>query len=886
VRTLLVANLTTRKPATGIDGSLATLPTLLAGQQWKIGLRFTELEEGVYSEVRPAIYALRASIGPVDARPLAGTYRLVITPGLQMGVVRGSAGSEITSALAYNATASQVAAALNAVIDVEAGEEGYIRVKFESGSYLIQAADGSSFELEVANNLLVPTSAAQVRGYMVDGKWVNELRLVQAPYAFSDSAAQALADPPYVETVVDGFTSSDGTWFVDEVQDLIIGPGFRGTYRLSLDYGGGVANTGLPRRTAMLSLEDGPDEVTAALNAILKDLPVGEGTVVVTNPSNNVARITFGGDLSGVDLPPLTVEAFPAPGDVGDWTFTLDLNRVEFWAALRQQDNIVVPFEVEADIIDAEAGDELRTVKLWSVPVTLARPLLYEGLAEAQSIDWLRPISPRSYIPFSPDQIITGQQHYVGTVTIENSPTERFATIDHNLNTEAVHVTVRRNVTPGDTVIPSRVTIEGSNSITLVFSSEQNGGVFAVLITAAGPTSVFQAHTHTTAQVLGLEDIIGALAVRMTALERLLPRSGALTVGQTDKPVDFKLPVVGEVLPDLNFLNETSNVASQIFAVVGGSAPPPPIGTAAEAELARQKDEAADQDPDKMPSNILFRAVIPGIGEVATAGRPAVGTAPEVPPEPAAPLLFPAARGSRLPVLLQAVPATEVFDTTVLPEGAALVDGRVYRYTGTDEFFVPGDNGRPSLPLLSQGLFAYRQGNYYRVKAEGGSVYYPREFERELWRSHLSSEQMVNGATLQVSGSLRFRLIGEFFDAIIQKRGSVDLAAQYTLFVEAIMIAEGASIGTVASTTILATQKLVFSPVLSSFNWRLMMKRDGNLLTSSFMAFSKTITTTFSQAPFILRLRLGAFDIDDLSNESPRGQIALIMPQTKLDVTL
>ena len=194
--------------------------------------------------------------------------------------------------------------------------------------------------------------------------------------------------------------------------------------------------------------------------------------------------------------------------------------------------------------------------------------------------------------------------------------------------------------------------------------------------------------------------------------------------------MDFKLPVVGEVLPDLNFLNETSNVASQIFAVVGGSAPPPQIGTAAEAELARQKDEAADQDPDKMPSNILFRAVIPGIGEVATAGLPAVGTAPEVPPEPAAPLLFPAARGSRLPVLLQAVPATEVFDTTVLPEGAALVDGRVYRYTGTDEFFVPGDNGRPSLPLLSQGLFAYRQGNYYRVKAEGGSVYYPREFER------------------------------------------------------------------------------------------------------------------------------------------------------------
>lgn len=864
---------------------MASLPTLQAGQQWQIGLRFTQAEEGAYNEVRPAVHALRASIGPVDARPTAGTFRLVMTPGIAMGT-SNSVGVEVTAPLAYNVPPSQMAAALNQVVDLDAYPGGFFQVSFDAGSYLVQAADGLPFALTVSNNVLMPPSAARVLGRQIDGKWVNEVRLVQAPYAFSDSAAQALADPPYVVTVVDGFTSSDATWFVDEVQDLIIGPAFRGTYRLALNYGGGVADTGLPRRTAMLSLEDGPAEVTTALNAILADLPVGEGSAVVTNPSSNVARITFGGDLSGVDLPPLTVEAFPAPGDQGDWTFTLDLNRAEIWSALRQQDNLTALFEVEADIYTSTAETEWRTIKLWSVPVTLARSLLYEGLAEAQSIDWLRPISPQSYIPFSPNQIITGQQHWVGTVTVAQSSTEQAVTIDHNLNTQAVHVTVRRNVTPGDTLIPNRVTIEGNNSITLGFSPVHTGQVYAVLITSAGPTSVFQAHTHTTAQVLGLEDIIGALAVRMTVLERLLPRSGALTAGQIDKPVEFSLPVVGEVLPDVNFLAETSNVASQIFAADGGSAPRPPIGTAAEAELTRQQDAAADEDPDKLPSNILLRAIIPGIGEVATSGRPAIGTAPEVPPKPAAPLLFPAARGSRLPVLLQAVPASQLFDTTVLPVGTALVDGRVYRYTGTDEFFVPGDNGRPTLPLPSQGLFAYRQGNYYRVKAEGGSVYYPREFERELWRTHLSSEQMVNGATLQVSGSLRFRLIGEFFDAVIQKRGSVELAAQYTLFVEAIMVAEGTSLGTVASTTTLATQKLVFSPVLTSFNWRLMMKRDGNLLTSSFMAFSKTVTTTLAQGPFILRLRLGAFDIDDLSNESPRGQIALIMPQTKLDVTL
>lgn len=880
MRTLLVANLTTRQPASSISGAATVLPRLQAGQQWQVGLRFTEAEEGVFNEVRPAVRAVRASIGPIDARPTSGTFCL------QVGVGLSTAGNT-TTPLPYNATAVQMTAALNAL------SVGTFLATLESGSYLIRRLDGTVFTLTPRHNVLAPISAARVRGYFVDNGWVNEVRLVQAPYAFADNAAQVLADAPYVETVVDGYTDPSNTWYIDEVQDLIIGTSFRGTYRLLFDYGGGVAETGLPRRTAMLGVADGPEEVQEALNAIMKDLPGRyDGSVTVTNPSTNVARITFGGEaLSGINLPPLRVEAFPSSGDLGDWTFTLDLNRAEMWSALRQQDDVVVPFEVEVDIyIDrSDLSQGFRTVKLWSVPVTLARPVLYEGLAQSQSIDWLRPISPRSYIAFSPDQIITGQQHWVGTVTVGTAAVgEQEYTIDHNFNTEAVHVTVRQNVTPGNIIIPSRVTVDSPNSITLGFLPPLSG-VYAVLITSAGPTSVFQAHTHTTAQVTGLEELIGGLALRVTALERLLPRSGAQPASVVEKPINFDLPVVAEILPDINVLDAVANVASQVIAGVGGgSPPPPPRGTEAEAEQTREKEEEAAEkaDPDKVPPNVVVRAIIPGIGDTAKAGRPAVGTAPEVPPEPAAPLLFPPARGTRLPVLLQAVPAAELFNTTELPVGTALVDGRVYRYTGTQEFFVPGDNGRPTLPLPTQGLFAYKQGNYYRVRDEGGAVYYPYEFDRELWRVHISADQLVSGATLRVSGELRFRLIGEFFDAVIQKRGSVDLAAQYTLFCEALELQEGASLGSVVRTTTLATTRLIFSPVLKAFNWRLVIGREADVLTSSFSAFSKTTSSTGFAAPFILRLRLGAFDIDDLAAELPRGQIALIMPSTKLEVSL
>jgi hypothetical protein len=900
VRSLVYANLTTRRPASTVTGANLELPTLRAGQAWEMALRFTRQVDGVYAEEFPPILAVRASLGRVDARPTGGTWRLQIGSG-------ASTSANTTGVLDYNVAPKALEVALNGL----SGGAGDFTVDWEAGSYLIRRANGDGVALVARGNRLRPSAAVRVRAYEIDHEWVHEVRLIQAPVAFTDAGEKKLPPPPYVETVTDGFTSFDATWFVNEVQNLIVPDTFRGAYRILFDYH--VGNSiGLPRRTDLLSLDDGPAEIEAAINRILDYGDGGQRRVTVSNPTQGVARIEFGGDdLRGVDVPQLEIQAYPLPGDTGDWTLKLDLNRAEMWAALREAASVVVPFEVEVDVLrdrnDAGAGWD--TVKLWSVPVTLERPLLYEGLAEAQSIDWLRPISPRSYIPFSPEQIITGQQHWVGTIgavygTAVEATGEETYVIDHQLGTEAVQVAVRENTTPGIFVTPERVEVAGENSVEIALGTALAGGTYAVIVTAAGPRSVFQAHGHPLAQIEGLTEVLENIDTRLRALELLLPKPGVASGNAAPKPTVFRVPSFGEVLPDLSLINvEKDNVtlASQIFAAgPRNEAPaPPPKGTEVAAAIDKAADEkqAASKDPDKLPSNIVMRAVLPGIGRSAQSGaaakRDATGNViePEIPAVAADPAVWPARRGSRFPVLLQAVESAgeAVLDTTVLPIGTALDAGKVYRYTGTEtEFYLPGDFGRKDQRVRAGETFTYEQGAYYRVRNEsGGNIYYPVEFERELWRVYLGPDQFPQGAVLTVSGELRLRLVGEFFEAAAKDVPMLDLAAQYLLICEAVELAEGNVLGAPVRTKILGATRLSVSPVLETMRWSLLVKNEAGLVSSNWTTYAKSIAGEGFTAPSVLRLRLAGFDVDDTrrdAEEPLRGQVALIMPQTKVEV--
>jgi hypothetical protein len=169
----------------------------------------------------------------------------------------------------------------------------------------------------------------------------------------------------------------------------------------------------------------------------------------------------------------------------------------------------------------------------------------WTGLAAAQRINWLNPPQPVNYIPFTTDQVITGIQSYTAVVT-GTGPW----TIAHNLGTEAIHVTVRENLSGSKILAQTSANFQigeyyvqtsTSQSIIVTGLAQVPTQGWAVIISSAGPTSAFQAHTHTIAQVVSLQDQLNSLSNRLAAVEDVLPASGISSSSSVTQP--YEIPV-------------------------------------------------------------------------------------------------------------------------------------------------------------------------------------------------------------------------------------------------------------------------------------------------------------------------------------------------------
>jgi hypothetical protein len=275
-------------------------------------------------------------------------------------------------------------------------------------------------------------------------------------------------------------------------------------------------------RTQLLDKEDGAPEIQAALTAGVVTQGSGE-TFIVTNPKNNTADIEFAGSLAGIAHDLLTVLV---PESLqGDLTFDLDLNTQGMLAALRDNFEVTHPLTCEVGInYGSVATPNVKYVTVFQQNLTVQADGAWTGLAAAQRINWLNPPQPVNYIPFTTDQVITGIQSYTAVVTGAGP-----WTIAHNLGTEAIHVTVRENYAGGkilsvvDPAALGHYQIETSTSQSIIVTDMNGAGTptagWAVMISSAGPTSAFLAHTHTVAQVVSLQDLLNSLSSRVTTLE-------------------------------------------------------------------------------------------------------------------------------------------------------------------------------------------------------------------------------------------------------------------------------------------------------------------------------------------------------------------------------
>ena len=879
MRQLLFTDLTRRVLSTSASGDTFSFPTLTAGDSLAISLRFIQrIGSSTPREVYPKIRAVRASIGFIDQRPVSGSFALKVGDA-QIGP------TNTTALLPHNATAAQIKAAISQIIGPDNA------VTFGDGSYIIRCDDGRKLDLTVVRNTLFPTSFGRIFAYELNGEWLHELRLVQAPLAHTDSSERVLPLAPSVTTIQDGYTSPDGLFTYPEIQQLTIPPDFRGTYQLKLDdyY-----------RTDILDTSDGPSEIQSALNAMLAKIGPMR-SVTVTNPTAGQALITFGGKYyEGTDVDQLVPIVASAPP--GDPTVELDLGTAEIWTALRASPELAgVPLELEIDVLDdtATSDDDLnasfRTVKVQS-SVRLKRAVFFPGLSALQNVDWLRNPSPKDYVPFTPSQVITGTQHYV-SVFGDGANTQY--SFPHNLGTAALHVTVRENGETNRILAPDAYTakLASANELVLTFAAPVAVGSLAVTVSTAGPVTVQNIHTHTMGQIEGLDVLIEDLGRRLADLELMLPQPGAASASASATPAAFRVPAFGEVLPDLNLIGATDQenitLSSQLIASNRETQPPQaPGGTTVASEEDKKKEEAAAarRDPDALAANVVYRAVIPAVGRPAQLGsavkKDAVGNViePEIPEVTADPALWPRKSGSKLPILLQAVQSSTITEIATLPDASG-----VYRNAGSVDLILPGDYGRRDQTVPAQGLFAFNKGSYYRVKSEGDDIFYPLEFERELWRLYIGPDQFPKGSTLEVAGELRMRLIGEFFDAVTKDFPQVDLAAQFILKCEAIEMQDGVTLGNAVRTVLLGQTKIALSPALESMRWNLRVKNEDGVAASNWTTYVKSAAGEGFLAPAVLRLRLAGFDVDDTQSngeEPVHGQIAMIMPQTKLEVTV
>jgi hypothetical protein len=519
--TLLYGNISNKTASYTIEPGSITLPTVVQGDTFTLAVRLTETANNTTTVTAPSIYSARLSYGPVDVAPTAGTFKVRVN-------------AVTSSAITLGSTAASVAAVLNSI----SAATGWT-VSEDQGSYIVgRTANWTTTSgITIVDNNLTPDSFVRVTSYSANNIFYQELRPMQSPLAYTSAFGLIVPPAPTITRVVTGYSDPTTGVFVNEVQRLYIPPSFDTTYQI---YRGTA-------RTALLSKDDGSTEIEAAL--MQGCVTVGAGEIfLVTNPQNYTADIEFAGAMSGATQSLLTVAVPISPQ--GDITFDLDLNTQGMLAALRGDFEVTHPLTCEVGINYGTATTpNVQYVTVFQQNLTVQADGAWTGLAAAQRINWLNPPQPVNYIPFTTDQVITGIQSFTAVVTGAGP-----WTIAHNLGTEAIHVTVRENYSNG--FIAANATdylVRTSTSQSVILESQvgTTGTIgWAVMISSAGPTSAFQAHTHTIAQVVDLQDTLNAIGTRLNTLENVLPNGVGIInqSGVNTTPLTMTIPARSEVL--------------------------------------------------------------------------------------------------------------------------------------------------------------------------------------------------------------------------------------------------------------------------------------------------------------------------------------------------
>ena len=522
----------TKRQLCSADGNNALLPNLTFGDMVSFAVRLLDRTVDGVTSTDLKVRSLRAAIGPVMACPLVGKFALKFA---------GDEPIDEPLMLPIDATCDAVLGAVQGL----PGNATYpileVKPGIDNGVWLLRFDHAGEVPITAGLNRLLPRAFVRVRAFQADDRWWHELRLIVAPYVFVNNFYRVLSPPPSVTRIRAGDPGDDQTPAQNEVQKIHVPKNFAGTYYVTFDY----------RTSSLLGTTDGPVEIAAALNAMWSD---GAVRFLATLPESNEVYVEFVGALkaSPQSMLSITVNTFRA----GDMTFDLDLGNADLASAMRASPSIQVPLEVELEVVgdDEDPGDPDvvgKTMTLFSTPVVIIQEQIWKELATVPPLNWIRPPQPKNYIPYNASQVITGTQFYVATI---GNGTATVIVIDHNLGTDALHVTVRENASGGHRIEDNdyAVAFTDTNSITLTFATAPAANSLAVVISTAGPTSAFiSGLLIELEQVNGLIPRLNSLGTRVGAIEELLPHvtPTAETTSSSGSPFDIEIPDASEMLP-------------------------------------------------------------------------------------------------------------------------------------------------------------------------------------------------------------------------------------------------------------------------------------------------------------------------------------------------
>lgn len=590
---LLHANISSLTLSRSLTGGNFTFPKLTVGADLVLKLRLTEDIEGAATLATRTVHAVEASIGRIDARPTAGSYKLTVD-------LSGTAVE--TAAIAWDATAADIQTALNTAMAAESGLNAIapcvVSDPTGSGDFRIVFEDNTlEPEVTCTDNALFPISFVTIEASAFDEGYVTHLRLVQAPVASANTFSSIVPQEPTVTEKQAG-TTVDGEE-TNAIQKLSIPPEFAaGTFQLRR---GGI-------KTQPISLPTSAEEIATRLAPLADD-----GGEFLVTAAQDAVFIEFSGDMGGIAQDLLEVVVFDAPG--ADVLVKLSTNTRELRTAMAEADattgELTLPLEIAIEVEDEQVEDTYQLI-LFRTDVIFRGQIREDEFNVAEDIVWAQPVSRRDYLDHSPNALLMGHRSYsafIGdaaatsfalshnlgptattftaattdvitatahglydgdrvalttsgtlpaglslatdywvrdrtTNTLKLSATAGGAAVDITGTGSGTHTITRNDgagagvhVTVINTTNSQRVadnaytlTVNSENQVTLSgFASTPTLNQYLVLISTVGQAATYTPHTHPIDEVTGLQAALDALSARVSALEALAPTGTSTT---------------------------------------------------------------------------------------------------------------------------------------------------------------------------------------------------------------------------------------------------------------------------------------------------------------------------------------------------------------------